>query len=124
MISFSPATWDDGFLPILVDAFHAKEDAWELAAKVEAGGALVLVAKDDDGDVAGIIVTSIWENHLVVEAVSGSAGVMRAAIAWSKAMCVELGLKGAMARTFKPGVVYHMARAGARLNAAYLSWEP
>lgn len=123
MISFRPAAWDDG----LRDWLYADPDLVDLAASVEAdikrGVAAVMVARDGGGAVVGMLAASQRDGFLLVEAVAGGPMVMRAAIQWSKDMARNLGLKGARAYTRKPGVVYHMARAGARLDGACLSWE-
>jgi hypothetical protein len=123
MIAFAPAAWDDGFMDWIAAAVPNGAEAGNLVVRVQAGDAAVMVARSEGGEVVGLMVVSIWGFDLMVEAVAGGACVMRAAIAWSKDMCARLGLKRATARTFQPGVVYHMARAGARLDAAYLSWE-
>ncbi|ARJ65495.1 hypothetical protein WV31_07430 [Magnetospirillum sp. ME-1] len=123
MISFHPAQWYEGLRDWLYADFEISAAAADVEKRIKAGEAAVIVAKDASGRVVGMMATSASCGYLCIEAVAGGPAVMRAAIQWSKEMVRLLGLKGARAWTQKPGVVYHMARAGARVDQASLSWE-
>lgn len=124
MISFHPAAWDDGLREWLYADPDLVDDAAMVETEVKAGRSAVMVAADGEGGAVGLLVASTYDGrYLMIEAVSGGPTVMRAAIQWSKEMVRLLGLEGAMAYTRKPGVVYHMTRAGARMDGTYLWWE-
>ncbi len=123
MISFAPVVWNDGLREWLYADPDLANVALEVETRIKAERVAVMAARDGDGAVVGLLAASQADGYLLVEAVAGGPMVMRAAIQWSKEMARILGLKGSRAYTVKPGVVYHMARAGARLDGAILSWE-
>ncbi|MGE5503310.1 MAG: hypothetical protein ACM31L_02700, partial [Actinomycetota bacterium] len=119
MIRFRPGEWS------------AQVEAWLAPAFVQCGQlseardvSRLAIAEDETGPVGAVLV-SFFDGWVFIEAVGGepAAGLARSAMEWAKDLAREVKAKGVAARTAKPAMVLHLVRAGARLDAAYLSME-